>query len=133
MHATLHGERKLTELDFARLRRLSHGALPPELDEVLDEAELVDPRSIPADTVTMCARVEIEDVQTGEHRTLTICYPHDAQPAAGRIPVLSPIGAALLGLRVGATAHWCAPTGDRRSAHVVAVPFQPEAFGDYLT
>ncbi|MES3002626.1 MAG: GreA/GreB family elongation factor [Pseudomonadota bacterium] len=133
MHATLHGERKLTELDFARLRRLSLTEVPLELDEILDEAERVDARSIPADTVTMCARVEIQDVQTGERRILTICYPRDAQPAAGRISVLSPLGAALLGLRVGATAHWSAPTGERRSAHVIAVPFQPEAFGDYLT
>lgn len=133
MHATLQGERKLTELDFARLRRLSPGEIPDELDEILDEAEQVDPRSIPPDTVTMCARVEIQDVQTGEHRTLTLCYPRDAQPAAGRISVLSPLGVALLGLRVGATAHWSSPTGERRSAHVVAVPFQPEAFGDYLT
>jgi len=132
MQETVHRERMLTELDFARLRKLPPGAIPDELADLLNEAELLDPRSIPADAVTMNAQVEIEDVQTHHRQTLTICYPHDAQPATGRISVLSPVGVALLGLRVGATARWTTPTGEEKTARVTAVLFQPEASGDYL-
>lgn len=66
-------------------------------------------------------------------RTLTICYPGDAEPTLGFISVLSPVGASLLGLSVGATAHWHTPTGDVCTAEVAALLFQPEASGDYTT
>ena len=131
MHATLSGERKLTELDVARLRKLS-APLPDELEQVLAEADLVDSRRIPAGTVTMRAQVELEDLKTQRRQVLTISYPHDADPAAGRVSVLSPVGASLLGLSVGAIAHWTGPTGEPNSARIVAVPYQPEAEGDYL-
>ena len=39
-------------------------------------------------------------------------YPDDAEPHAGFISVLSPVGCALLGLRVGAVARWQLPGAD---------------------
>ena len=51
----------------------------------------------------------------------------------GFISVLSPLGASLLGLRVGDVAQWRTPRGEERMARVVEVLFQPEASGDYTT
>jgi regulator of nucleoside diphosphate kinase len=46
-------------------------------------------------------------------------------PAAIRLA--SPLGASLLGLRVGDVARWRTPDGREHAARVVALLFQPEA------
>ena len=81
----------------------------------------------------MYSQLMLRDLQTGQRRELTLCYPADAQPAAGRVSVLSPVGASLLGLTVGSVAHWSTPAGEERQAQIVALLFQPEASGDYAT
>lgn len=43
------------------------------------------------------------------------------EPGDGHISVLSPVGLALLGLKVGATARWCSPSGEVRHAKVISV------------
>ena len=131
MHATIHGERTLTEPDFARLSRLLGRKLPAGLADLLASADLTSSRTVPPDVVTMCSRVELVDVHTGRRQTLAICYPEDAEPAAGSISVLSPVGSSLLGLKVGDVARWVTPNGDDCAAEVAAILFQPEATGDY--
>ena len=133
MHATIHGERTLTELDFARLNKLPRLNLPPSLADLLDCAEVTSSRAVPGNIVTMCSRVEIVDAHTRRRQTLTVCYPEEAKPAAGLISVLSPVGTGLLGLKVGDTARWQAPNGEACAAEVAAILFQPEATGDYAT
>jgi regulator of nucleoside diphosphate kinase len=46
---------------------------------------------------------------------------------------LTPVGASLLGLQVGAVARWQSPIGEPCAAEVLAILFQPEASGDYTT
>jgi regulator of nucleoside diphosphate kinase len=132
--------RTLTELDHIRLQNLirRHAvALAADatdsLGSIIDNADLVSPEEIPGDTVTMNSRVVIADCASGTQSTLTLCYPQDAEPAKGRISVLSPIGTGLLGLRVGAVARWHGPDGLTASAQLQAIQFQPEASGDFLT
>jgi regulator of nucleoside diphosphate kinase len=133
MHKTLAGERLLTELDFTRLNNLRGGQLPPELAHTLDSLDLVPSREVPADVVTMYSQVVLEDLASGKRQKLTLCYPADAEPHLGFISVLSPVGASLLGQRVGAVASWHTPNGDACAAHIVELLFQPEASGDYTT
>lgn len=130
---TIHGERTLTELDFVRLNKLTGGHPPPALADLLDVADVLPSREVPADIVTMYAQVEIEDLPTRHRHKLVVCYPVDAAPSAGFISVLSPVGMGLLGLKAGATARWHTPGGEENTARVVAVVFQPEASGDYTT
>jgi regulator of nucleoside diphosphate kinase len=131
MHTVLRGERTLTELDFSRLRKLASGNLAPELSDLLSAADVLHSREVPADTVTMYSQVELQDLHTRRRQKLTICYPDDAEPSAGFISVLSPVGRSLLGLQVGAVARWQTPSGEEGAAEVVAILFQPEASGDY--
>lgn len=133
MHATIHGERMLTERDFSRLSKLFDGQLPADLADLLSATEVVLSRDVPAKVVTMYSQVELVDVNTRRRQKLTICFPGDAEPAAGFISVLSPVGLSLLGLKEGAVARWVTPTGEVCSAEVVSVLFQPEASGDYAT
>lgn len=129
MQAHNTGERQLTELDYARLSKLNRGQLADEFAA----ADLVPSREIAADVVTMYTQVEIVFTDSGLKQTVTPCYPADAEPAMGFVSVLSPIGSALLGLRVGDTARWQLPHGEERSAQVARILFQPEASGDYTT
>jgi regulator of nucleoside diphosphate kinase len=133
MLATIHGERTLTELDFVRLQKLTGSHPPPALADLLDMADVLPSREVPADIVTMYAQVEIEDLPTRERQKLVVCYPDDAAPNEGFISVLSPVGIGLLGLKAGATARWRTPGGEESAARVLTVLFQPEASGDYTT
>ena len=133
MHKPQDGERLLTEIDFARLNNLHSEQLPPELVDTLDSLDLVPSREIPPDIVTMYSQVIVEDLDSHQRQKLTLCYPADAEPHLGFISVLSPVGASLLGQRVGAIARWRTPSGDACAADIVALLFQPEASGDYTT
>ncbi len=133
MHKNLAGERLLTEIDFARLNHLRNGPLTSELFDTLESLDLVPSREIPADIVTMYSQVVIEDLGSKKRQKLTLCYPKDADPHQGHISVLSPVGASLLGQRVGAIARWHSPNGDACAAEIVELLFQPEANGDYTT
>lgn len=137
MHA-LELERTLTELDLVRIKNLIRrdlrDRLPPaltqQIEAALDSSAVVPAREVPPDVVTMYSQVLLLDVASGERTKLALCYPADAEPAAGFISVLSPLGLSLLGLRVGDVARWRTPAGER-AAEVLEILFQPEASGDY--
>ena len=132
-------ERTLTELDHARLlsllrRDARDDGSPARLramEDVLDDAALVPSREVAPDVVTMYSQVLLQDVQTQQRNTLTLCYPSDAEPAVGLVSVLSPVGSALLGLRVGSVARWRTPSGEDKVAEILGILFQPESSGDY--
>ena len=132
MHATVHGERTLTELDFSRLTKLLGSHPQPRLADLLDNADVLRSREIPHDIVTMNSQVELEDLHTRCRQTLTLCYPADAAPGNGLVSVLSPIGSSLLGLKAGTVTRWQLPGGETKEARIAAIRFQPEASGDYL-
>lgn len=124
-------ERTLTQLDLLRLSRLDPRGLPPALAECLDTADVVDHTDIAPDVVTMNAECRVQDLATGAQHTVRLCYPVDADPAAGRWSVLSPAGAGLLGVRSGGTAHWRDLQGRAHAVQVLEVLYQPEAAGDF--
>jgi regulator of nucleoside diphosphate kinase len=133
-------ERWLTERDHARLsalvqRNTNSGPSPAPggntIEALLDNAVLVPARQIPANVVTMYSQVLVADPATQQARKFTLCYPADAEPAAGFVSVLSPVGTALLGLRPGIRARWRLPGGAEVAADLLEVLFQPEASGDY--
>jgi regulator of nucleoside diphosphate kinase len=133
-------ERILTEVDHLRLSKLvqraeSVGAvgLLHDIEGLLESAVHVPLGDITADVVTMYSQLLLSDPRTGRQRKLTVCYPRDADPAAGFVSVLSPVGSAVLGSRVGSVARWRTPVGEIGAAEVLAVLFQPEASGDYTT
>lgn len=131
--------RTLTELDHVRLQRLvqrhRHGGVPAAtlapIAELLDVAQLVPSTQVDPDVVTMNSRCEVLDLETGQRLTLTVCYPQDIDPGRGCVSALSPVGASLLGLRLGEVARLSTPKGEARTVRVVGLPFQPEASGDY--
>lgn len=132
-------ERTLTELDHVRLTNLVHrdsrdrlsSSRALHIGDDLDAAAIVPSRQVSPDVVTMYSQVLMVDPATGQRSQLTLCYPADAEPGAGFVSVLSPVGWSLLGLRVGCVARWLTPAGEERVAEILAILFQPEASGDY--
>lgn len=126
------GELWLTKLDHGRLFKLNGGHPPEPLTDVLDSAELIESAQVRPDVVTLYSQVLVTQ-DDGEQRKLTLCYPDDAEPNAGFISVLSPVGLALLGRCMGAQVGWTMPSGKQRLLRIDAVLFQPESSGDYTT
>jgi len=76
---------------------------------------------IPADVVTMHASVEFTDEGSGATRTVQLVYPKDADISAGRISILTPVGAGLIGLREGQSILWPDRDGHKRRLAIVKV------------
>ena len=93
-------------------------------------AKVVAAAEIPADVITMNSKARLLDLDRGETLEYTLVYPQDADFASGRISVLAPIGAAMLGYRTGDEIEWNVPGGLRR-LRVETVLYQPEAAGDF--
>lgn len=124
---------KMTTQDARRLEALI--ASPPGLsspmsallEQELARAEWVDADQIPPDVVTMNSRVACKDEISGEQHEIELVYPHEADSQRGRVSVLAPVGAALLGMTVGSTIDWPIPGGRMTRLRVLAVLAQPEA------
>ena len=113
----------VTTGDFDRRRRLSESSAHAAqfLAREIERARLIEPEAAGSELVTMGSRVRYRDDVTGQERTVTLVYPADADISAGRVSVLTPIGAALIGLSVGQSTEWETPSGGLRSLTVVGV------------
>lgn len=90
------------------------------LDEI-DRAKLHDAATIPDDVVTMMSTVTFVDEGSGTCRSVQLAYPRDADISAGRISILTPIGAGLIGLRAGQSILWPDRDGHQRRLAIVSV------------
>jgi len=96
----------------------------------LDEVQSVPPAEVPDDVITMNSRFAVMDLRAGESIAYTLVYPEDESLERGKLCVLSPMGIALLGARVGDIVHWNGASGPG-SAEVLRLLYQPEAAGDH--
>jgi len=91
-----------------------HPTVSELLLEEIDRAETLPAEDMPADVVTMGSTVEFVVQKTGERRTVKLVYPKDADIAEGRLSILTPVGAGLIGLRVGQSISWPDRSGEER-------------------
>ena len=116
----------ISEADHARLSRLAEGLLgrlPEVAGELLAEverAEIVALEALPRSVVAMGSTVEFA-TEEGKTRRVTLVYPDQADIAKERISVLTPIGAALIGLGEGQTITWKTRDGRARVLRVLRV------------
>jgi regulator of nucleoside diphosphate kinase len=95
---------------YARLLALAEQArkeapkLADQLRDELERADLRAPEAMPADVVTIGSQVTFHD---GERtQTVQVAFPSDADVDRGRVSVVTPLGAALLGLCAGQRISW---------------------------
>jgi regulator of nucleoside diphosphate kinase len=106
-----------------------HGDLKA-LTEELHRAVIVDPKDVFSDVITMNSRAEMRDLETGETVAFTLVFPSEANIDEEKISVLAPIGAGMLGYRVGEDFEWNVPDGVRHMK-VTKLHYQPEAAGNF--
>lgn len=115
----------ITAGDYARLVRLTEGPDRSEVAEYLSgeltRAQIIGDDQLAGNIVRMGSRVTYRDLANGRTRVITLVYPQDADMARNRVSVLTPVGAALIGLRAGQSIEWAMPNGRTRVIQVVDV------------
>ena len=81
------------------------------LQKVLEHSRVIDPDVLPKDRVSLLSRVEFTNLSTNVRKTFEIVSPHEMDLEAGKISLKSPIGAALMGKKVGEIAEARVPSG----------------------
>jgi regulator of nucleoside diphosphate kinase len=90
-------------------------------------ATTVDDETVPRDIVTMRSRVSFRDEDRGAIETVTLTYPGESGMYDDAMSVLTPVGAALLGLSQGQSISYPRPGGGVRTITLVKIHYQPEA------
>jgi len=127
----------INELDAERLDSLlekpeyAKSPVADMLNTELDRAEMCSPEMIPADVVSMNSRVKFRDLTSQEEFVRTLVYPANLTDSDTQLSVMAPVGAALLGLRVGDTINWQLPNGNKTHLQVLKLDYQPEAAGEF--
>jgi regulator of nucleoside diphosphate kinase len=98
--------------------------------EELARADLVEPQDMPSDVVTMNSRVRFVLDNASDEFDMSLAYPKDVNGAADKLSVLTPVGNALLGLKVGDSIDWTRPDGGLFEVTVREIVYQPERAGD---
>ncbi len=102
----------MTADDHERLSRLAASAMDraPEvasfLSDELDRVQIVRGGTAEGDFARMGSRVDFRDNSTGRMQSVTLVYPGDADIEQGKVSILTPIGAALIGLSKGQSIDW---------------------------
>ena len=127
----------ITKTDYQRLQNLllsdftqAIGNKPylSGLHAELAVAHIVESEETPADIVTMNSTVRLRDLETDELETYTLVYPQDANIKEGKLSILTPIGTAILGYRIGDQLRSRALAGGSK-IRVEEILFQPERSG----
>lgn len=123
-------------LDLERLERLldrlpaAQANARDALFNELGRAQLVEPWEMPPDVVTMNSRVRFSFDGSEEEVAMTLTYPKDMQDSGEQLSVLTPVGTALLGLKVGDSIAWQRPGGGQFEVTVRGIDYQPERAGE---
>ena len=86
----------------------------------MERARVVPDIDLPTDVVRMNSRVEFE-IDDGKRQVVELVYPRDANIDEKRISVLTPIGAALIGLSPGQTMMMRGRDGRPHKLNVISV------------
>ena len=84
------------------------------LQKFLEYSRVIDPEVLPKDSVSLLSKVEVTILATNTRMKFEIVSPHEMNLEAGKISLKSPIGAALMGKKVGEIAEARVPSGTLR-------------------
>lgn len=118
---------QIRETDAERIGNLAIEAEErlPQVAELLlaeiNRAKVVQDSRLPGDVVAMQSIVKFVDEASDAERTLQLVYPQAADIEAGRISILSLVGAGLLGLRPGQSIAWPDRAGKQRPLRIMEV------------
>jgi regulator of nucleoside diphosphate kinase len=126
-HTAIRPRIVISATEHARLMALADAAEKrvPEVAEYLTDeltrAEIVEDEQCDPNVVRMGSTVTYRDEAAGRTRTVTLVYPDAADIEQNRISILTPIGAALIGLSPSQSITWPSPDGRENSLTVLSV------------
>ena len=82
-----------------------------KMEEVMNNARLIDESQLDSSKVLILSKVKIKNVANGATMTYTLVAENEADLKSGKISVDSPIGKGLLGKKVGDKADITVPSG----------------------
>jgi regulator of nucleoside diphosphate kinase len=129
----------ITQHDLQRLKKLlddiSKESSPKdfsaqELKDEMNRALVVSPKEVPENVITMNSRVLLRDVGSGESMMLWLVFPAKMDAVKNPVSILSPLGTAMIGYKVGDVFTWESPTGTKQ-VEVLDILYQPERVGNF--
>lgn len=84
------------------------------LQKILEHSRVINTDALPKDRVCLLSKVEFTNLATNTRMKFEIVSPHEMDLEAGKISLNSPIGAALMGKKVGEIAEAQTPSGTMR-------------------
>ena len=96
------------------------------MERLLDTADVVPATDVAEDVVTMNSQVRLRNSERDDDMVLSLVFPADARGSDFdkiKLSILTHTGLSLLGRKVGDTVDGC--------LKILAVPYQPEAAGDF--
>jgi len=105
----------LGEDDFRQLKQFAE-IFPEKPNEMtlsyeLNRAIVVENDQLPADSIRLNSQVRVKELSNNKEMEFIIVMPAFADIKQKRISVLTPMGAALIGLCKGETIEWKMPAG----------------------
>ncbi len=100
------------EYDEARNEQAKVEARILELEDMIENAEVIDESAIDLDAVHLGSFVKVRDTAKKTEREYAIVGSNEVNPLEGKISDQSPIGKALLGMRKGDTVTVEIPSGE---------------------
>ncbi|MHA6690993.1 nucleoside diphosphate kinase regulator [Devosia sp. A449] len=130
---TLRPRITVGEQEHRQLTLLATGGSTDVADDLLAEMErarVVPDTALPEDIVRMGSTARYR-TNAGAEQEVTLVYPAHADISRGRISVMTPIGAALVGLKTGQAITWVTREGRKNVLTVLDVrPPVPEVEGE---
>jgi len=120
----------VSDIDQKRLSGVATATMvriPEVAEELLSEIEratVVEAAAIPPNVVRMGSIVQFR-TDEGQHRHVTLVFPGEADITNGKISVLTPVGAALIGLTEGQSIMWRTRDGRDQRLTILAVKLPP--------
>jgi len=117
---------KITEVESRRLSSLANSTMElfPRVAQFLarelERATVTEENDLRG-VIRMGSKVTYRDDETGASREIVLVYPHEANIELSRISVLTPVGAALIGLSPGQRIDFETPHKRTRGLTVLAV------------
>ena len=122
----------ISSADYDRLFDLAEGAArdtPHVATFLLKELEraTIAHRPPAKRAVRMGSHVYYRDMGNDSVRRVQLVYPEKADSQKGHVSILTPVGAALIGLSAGQTIEWQDQRGNVRALTVLAIEDEPDS------
>ena len=91
---------------------------------------VVSPKDIPENVITMNSRVLLRDLDSGKTETHWLVFPDKVNAVKNPVSILSPLGTAMIGYKIGDVFTWESPSGTKQM-EVLDILYQPERVGNF--